>query len=125
MKHDQLQKLLSNRQFAGGPEPQAKPKPIFNPKRKQYVPTRSRKDELFMTKEDYDVLNDQYEKCLDKKVENTLSDLEKNRTRVKILGLIRPEIQDLRIDLHNDLELEKLKKKFDKIYDGMKVDYRY
>jgi hypothetical protein len=89
------------------------------------VPTRSRKDELFMTKEDYDVLNNQYEKCLDKKVENTLSDLEKNRTRVKILGLIRPEIQDLRIDLHNDLELEKLKKKFDKIYDGMKVDYRY
>jgi hypothetical protein len=78
-----------------------------------------------MTKEDYDVLNNQYEKCLDKKVENTLSDLEKNRTRVKILGLIRPEIQDLRIDLHNDLELEKLKKKFDKIYDGMKVDYRY
>jgi hypothetical protein len=89
------------------------------------VPTRSRKDELFMTKEDYDVLNNQYEKCLDKKVENTLSELEKNRTRVKILGLIRPEIQDLRIDLHNDLELEKLKKKFDKIYDGMKVDYRY
>ena len=77
-----------------------------------------------MTKEDYDVLNNQYEKTLDKKVENTLSDLEKNRTRVKILGLIRPEIQDLRIDLHNDLELEKLKKKFDKIYDGMKVDYR-
>lgn len=50
--------------------------------------------------------------------------MDRNRTKVKLLGLLRPEVQDFRINLFNELEMERLKKRMNKIYEDMKTKYR-
>lgn len=54
-----------------------------------------------LTKEDFENIHQLYHKKLERKVEQKMNELEKNSIKIQLIGLINPETQNLRINLHN------------------------
>ena len=54
-----------------------------------------------LTREDFEKIYEQYQKKLEKKIEHKMNELERNSIKLQLMGLINPETQNLRINLHN------------------------